>query len=121
MKSHGSEVDDNGEDIPEEEVVCRIFFVELMEGSETLKLECSCKGELALAHQECAVKWFSIKGNKICDVCQQEVKSLPVTLLRIHNAQAQQESNGQQADLAGFRQVKISRFCNAYILSKQDY
>ncbi|XP_056684636.1 uncharacterized protein [Spinacia oleracea] len=98
-----AEVDDNGEDIPEEEAVCRICFVELGEGSETLKLECSCKGELALAHQECAVKWFSIKGNKICDVCQQEVKNLPVTLLRIQNAQAQQGSDGQQADLAGFR------------------
>ncbi|XP_042375923.1 uncharacterized protein LOC121969754 isoform X1 [Zingiber officinale] len=96
--------DDEGENIAEEEAVCRICMIELSEGNDSLKLECSCKGELALAHQECAVKWFSIKGNRNCEVCKQEVKNLPVTLLRIQAAHtATALSDNSQQNLFHYR------------------
>ncbi|KAJ4882335.1 RING/U-box superfamily protein [Raphanus sativus] len=101
------EHEDGGEDVPEEEAVCRICMVELGKDSEAFKMECMCKGELALAHKECTIKWFTIKGNITCDVCKQDVTNLPVTLLRVDDRHEDRSREAEHTEVNKWQDVPI--------------
>ncbi|WOG94479.1 hypothetical protein DCAR_0313775 [Daucus carota subsp. sativus] len=55
---------------------CRICHLSLQKGGSdiesgtAIQLGCSCKNDLAAAHQDCAETWFRIKGNRICEICK---------------------------------------------------
>ncbi|XP_012858383.1 PREDICTED: uncharacterized protein LOC105977607 [Erythranthe guttata] len=42
-----------------------------------IELGCSCKDDLAAAHQHCAEAWFNIKGNKTCEICGSIAQNVP--------------------------------------------
>ncbi|KAE9600850.1 hypothetical protein Lal_00011199 [Lupinus albus] len=52
---------------------CRICQMGLESDSDEcgvpIELGCSCKGDLAFSHKNCAEAWFKIKGNWTCEIC----------------------------------------------------
>lgn len=66
----------------EREKICRICHLnsELVgsteEGWELIEIGCGCKGELGIAHRRCAEAWFRVKGNRLCEICGLDAKSI---------------------------------------------
>lgn len=83
--------------------VCLICLENLtpedFEAGEAIQLECECRGDLALRHHSCAVKWAHVKGDNVCDICKQPIKNLPAITPRAPS------EPGSDVDLTGFDDI----------------
>lgn len=76
---------EDGKDLDSLEKFCRICHLDSDYGdsedaskADLIQLGCGCKGELGFAHPRCAGTWFQLKGNRVCEICGQTVKNIPV-------------------------------------------
>ena len=44
-----------------------------VQSGEAISLDCQCRGDLALRHRACAIKWSRVKGDAVCDICKSTV------------------------------------------------
>lgn len=60
--------------------VCRICHLSAKESGKSLmgliELGCGCKGELGVAHLDCAEAWFRVRGNRFCEICGDTAKNI---------------------------------------------
>lgn len=65
-----------------------------------MALACQCRGDLALRHRECAIKWAQVKGSNVCELCKAPVTNLPALPPRPPAAQdlEDQYMSGTRAD-----------------------
>ncbi|WPT17737.1 hypothetical protein PSENEW3_00005739 [Picochlorum sp. SENEW3] len=76
--------------------VCLICLEPLMpedfSSGKAMSLDCGCRGDLALRHRDCAVKWSQVKddgrgGLPTCELCKMPVRNLPELPARPQAAQ----------------------------------
>ncbi|KAL7102765.1 hypothetical protein ACP275_08G138600 [Erythranthe tilingii] len=87
----------------ENQRVCRICHLTSKESGsnsiELIELGCGCKGELGVAHQNCAEAWFRMRGNRLCEICGETAKN--ITGVSDHNGFMEEWNESVSGDTAG--------------------
>ncbi|XVF55158.1 hypothetical protein PTKIN_Ptkin06aG0014100 [Pterospermum kingtungense] len=82
---------------------CRICHLGLESNSHEsgvrIELGCSCKGDLAAAHKQCAEAWFKIRGNKTCEICNSIARNV-VGVNEIESTEQSNETNSSTSTAA---------------------
>ncbi|KAL7106067.1 hypothetical protein ACP275_07G088000 [Erythranthe tilingii] len=83
VKARGPQPQGNSEEvekIPKEEAICRFCFDVYQDNM--LQTKCKCK--FVMIHQTCEVEWTKKKGNDKCEVCEQDIQNIPITVSMDH-------------------------------------
>ncbi|CAM8961905.1 unnamed protein product [Rhodiola kirilowii] len=94
--------DDDDDEVGDELRECRICHLNLGTGSGVIELGCDCKNDLAAAHSNCAERWFKIRGNRTCEICNSTAENVNVVseLEMMQQSTAANASNIVTASLA---------------------
>ncbi|CAL4896214.1 unnamed protein product [Urochloa decumbens] len=84
-----------------------------------VKLGCGCRGELAAAHRRCAEAWFSVRGNRRCEICGENAVNITgggggkEFIRQWHDTAADVDGGGLSKACGGF--CRNHSFCNLLI------
>ncbi|TKW24829.1 hypothetical protein SEVIR_3G075800v4 [Setaria viridis] len=84
-----------------------------------VRLGCGCRGELAAAHRRCAEAWFSVRGNRRCEICGENAVNITgggggkEFIRQWHDTAAAVDGGGLSKACGGF--CRNQSFCNLLI------
>ncbi|XP_025805971.1 uncharacterized protein LOC112884700 [Panicum hallii] len=84
-----------------------------------VRLGPGCRGELAAAHRRCAEAWFSVRGNRRCEICGENAVSITggggkEFIRQWHNTEAATDGRGLSKACGGY--CRSQSFCNLLVL-----